>query len=392
MKRMINYTDEVKDIMEAYDEEFDDFVEDELASDEAVEEDCYTEFDTPHCVEQEIIDDGYKILGLTRIKRDENGQELLYDADPENLKVMFDMYRNGTELEKESAGRLIEYQLRGLVYSIGHKYFPSYMANKQEIKELVQHAWIGVFQAANDYDPTRAAPSTYFYRPILHEMSEFVNRFLQKTSSYSMNVRKKIRIATERLIEHGNHTPSILDLAYESGLRASAIHKALDCEYYANSRSLEEMPVDPGEYSHTGNSKKARDDYASLHRDAVDEYSDPLTVLCEREEKGVLGRAMDTLSDLHKDILCRLFGIGCPRQSYTEIFKETHIPTDRIKMIEAQAKNRLRENEELRGKWRGGKAAEIKRDLEFEPVCITPDEVAFSMMSVLDSMETVDFC
>lgn len=389
MQRRSRSIDEYSDYMEQYDAEFNDAIleEDEIESEGSSES---INYEIPSEVEEEMIAEGYKTLGIARVPYSEEDQSIKYDTDPENLKIMFQMYRDGNEKQREIAGFLIEHQLRSLVYSIAHKYFKTYMDNKQEVKELVNSAWCGVFQAAADYDPTRAAPSTYFYRPILHEMSEYVNRFLHKTTSYSMNVLKKVRTATERLIEKGNYTPSVLDLSFESGLRASAIHKALDCEYYSKSRSLEELPIDPVEYNPNGKSAKAREDYDD-YRIAITEFSNPLTQLCMQEEENALTHAMNSLTDIQKDVLCRLFGIGYDKaQSHAEIFKETHIPTDKIKKIETQAMARLRHHPELARNFNMGKATEIKRDLDYEPLVITPDNAANMMMSTLDELESID--
>lgn len=386
-----DYQEAYDEYEEAYDDDDSDqdeaFDYDEDASD-CVEEDPY--YETFHSTTSEdLVDAGYEALGLKRVKFDENGNELKYETNPEILQAMFDMYRTGDSESRALAGGLIEHQLSGLIYSIGYKAFPSYMKNKQEVRELVNAAWCGVFQAADSYDATRAAPSTFFYRYIVHEMSEYINRFIHKSTSYSMGVQKEIKAATDRLMKRGISNPRILDIAYEAGIKASAVRKAMDCFEYSRAKSFDSMAVDPGEYSASGKSLKSRDQYENRST-SVDAYSNPFVVISRREDANALYRALDELTSTQKDVVCRLFGVGHPKQNFQTVSAETGIPTNELKVILNRAMTKLEKNPELCRFYRG-KALEIKTDLEFEPVCYTPDATAQSMMDALEEIEIIDF-
>lgn len=371
-KKVKNWTVD-EDIEEATYQAEDDYPEDEFLDDNFIDDDIET-------------DEG--VISIDQIDESEI-ESLNYSADPQALYEIFHAYKTCTGYAKEKAAAQIEQQLKKLIYSIGHKYFPTYMNNPQEKEELVSSAWCGVFSVADSYDPLRAAPSTYFYRPILHEMSEYINRFLNKTSSHSMNIRKKIKLATDRLVARGNKNPSIMDIAYEAGVRPSAIRKATDISFYSQARSLDDMSVDPGEYSHTGKSAKSRDEYDDAP--SLDDFCNPFAVVAQKEEGETLRRAIDSLPAHQAEILCKLFGIGCDRESYDEISKATGIQTNVIKNLRQRALCCLRMNPELRRTWQGGLAQEIKEELNFEPISFTPDQAAFTIMSVLDEMEVSDF-
>lgn len=386
--------DEEFDYQEAYDNYDEALDDDDSDQDENpdYEDDASDEvnFETFHSTTDEyLIDAGYEKMGIERVKYDENGNELKYETDPEVLKAMFDMYRDGDEESRALAGGLIEHQLSGLIYSIGHTNFPSYMRNKQEVRELVNAAWCGVFQVADSYDPMRTAPSTFFYRHIVHEMGEYINRFIHKTSSYSMGIQKEIKAATDRLARRGVACPRILDIAYEAGLKASAVRKAMDCFEYSRAKSFDSMAIDPTEYTSTGKKHKSRDQYEN-HSSSVDAYCNPFAVISRQEDTNALNNALAALTPTQRDIVCRSFGIGCPRQNNATIFAETGIPTNQIKIIMSRAMTRLRNNPEL-CRARGSKAYEIKNDLEFEPICFTPDATATSIMDALEEIEVIDF-
>ena len=349
-----------------------------------IDKDIYEDFD---CSADEIYTDD-DIINIEQID-DSEIESLGYSTDPEQLSKIFYNYQNCTGYAKEKAAIQIEQQLKNLIYSIGHKHFSTYMDNEQEREELVSSAWCGVFSVADSYDPSRSAPSTFFYRPILHEMSEYINRFLNKSSSHSMNIRKKIKAATDRLVARGNKNPSVMDISYESGIRPCTIRKATDMEYYSRSRSLEDLAFDPSEYSSKGKSTKARDEYDATP--AIDDFGNPFAVVAKKESYESLHRAIDSLPAQQADVLRRLFGVDCDRENYTDIFKSTGITTDVAKSLRQRALSCLRMNPELRQAWRGGLAQEIKEELNFEPISIVPDQAAFAMMSLLEEMEISDF-
>ena len=387
-----NYTGEYGDYMEAYDE--DAFEVDYDESDiEALEEEASTDttMDITPEEDDELIDAYYEFFGIVRRKFDDNGEPLMYDDNSENLQVIFTAYRDGDDETKSIAACLIEHRLRNLVPSIAHKYYSTYMASKQEANDLLNCGWEGVFKVAGSYDPTRSSPSTFFYRHILHEMDEHVKRFVHKSTGYSIRVYKKIRDASDALVARGIRNPSVMDLAYETGLRTSVIRNALGCQTCRESRSFDDMAFDPEAYSKDGKSAKAREDYDMLCKNTPGEFSNPLAIICDKEDSCIIIRAINTLTFLQKEVICRLFGIGRPRQTYTEIFQDMKIPTDQLKIIEAQAKKALSQNSDLCRAFNGGYAVDTKRELDFEPIAFTPDKVGVAMMDALSDLEDIGF-
>lgn len=386
-----NYTGEFGDYMEAYDEDFsfeNQFDEEDATSNHDCSEAIAIMASNPD--DDDLIDAYYEFFGLTRRKFDENGNPLKYDNDSENLKVIFTAYRDGDDETRGIAACLIEHRLRNLVPSIAHKYYSTYMDSKQEANDLLNCGWEGVFKVAANYDPTRSSPSTFFYRHILHEMDEHVKRFVHKSTSYNIRIYTQIRDAIDSMAARGIRNPSIMDIAYETGLRTSVVRNALGCQSCRESRSFDDMSFDPETYSQDGKSAKSRDEYDQLCKNTPGEYSNPLAIICDKEDSCIVIRAINTLTPLQKDVICRLFGIGCRRQTYSEIFRDMKIPTDQIKIIEVQAKKALSQNAELCRAFNGGRAVDTKSELDFEPIAFTPDDVGISMMDTLSDLEFID--
>ncbi len=358
-----------------YDYNVDDEIPDDYSDDEDVT-------DEENECEEEFCDENDCVIDLDNIEIDEADTEG-FETDPEKIKTMFDTFNQSTGYKRELAGNEIVNQLKKLIYSIGHKYFSSYMKNlsqPQTVEDLTQSAWCGVFEAISAYDPTRGNPTTYFYRPILHEMTEYINRYYNKATSYSVGVRKKINQARESLAAVGNDNPSILDLAYESGLRPSKIRKSLDIEVGAKTISLD-APVDD-----------TTDQAYGMNHVAVanDSYANPYEIMCKKERIAQIRAAIDALPKSQREVIVRRFGLAGNRpENYTSIFKATGITTNRTKELEQRAMTRLRLNPTLRQSWAGGKAMEIKEELDFEPVAMTPDSAAWAMADLLQEIEDV---
>lgn len=310
---------------------------------------------------------------------------MCYERDPKRLTEMFKALHDPNKVKAEIAGQQIYDQLHKWILSIGHKHFPTWMRNQQEQEELVGEAWEAVFRAVPKYDPYQSAPSTYFYRPIVHNMSEYINKFLKKTTGYNTGIQRQIKQAMRLLASEGNRNPSVLDIAYETGIKPSIVRKSMEFTGATETRSLDEMPVDPGEYSATGKSARARDDY-DMSATAYSERYNPYARLVKQEESNALAAAMAELPRQQCDVLCRLYGIGRDKQTYTDISHELNMPTNQIKLIEANAKSRLKMNTNLCSSWKGV-ATQVKEAFDFEPLAITPDAIGTSMMDALAENE-----
>lgn len=310
-----------------------------------------------------------------------------YEREPKKLAEMFQNLQSNDKATAELAGKQIYDQLNNWIVSIGKKHFPTFFQakNSHDREDLISQGWVAIFSAAPKYDPYRSTPSTYFYRPILHEMSNYINGFLKKSSGYNTGIQRKIKQAKAKFAAEGNPNPSILDIAFEIGLTPNIVRKSMEVTEAAKTRSLDEMMFDANEYSATGKSARAREDYDAVTGGYAD-FGNPYACFVQKEDSIALANAMAELPTIQRELLCRLYGIGCKKQNYTEISRETGMTTNRIKKLEAQGKSRLKLDTNLCSAWTG-QAAEIEEELLFEPVIIAPGGVGRSLREELAAIE-----
>lgn len=323
----------------------------------------------------------------------------VYERDPDKLAQMKKDLKSPNEAVRSKANDMLHKLLSNFVASCAHELINKNPTIKhenrkrgerdykfQEVQELIQCGWEGIMLHIDEYDPYRTAPTTFFFPHVHHHMVLYIHEFQNRTTVYKSSLMRKIRDATDALNREGNSNPSIIDIAIQAGLRPSMVRKTLEEKRNSETKSMDEMTVDAGEYSSTGRSAKSRDEY-DTRTGAYNSAFNPHQALMDKEQKEVFARALATLPDGQREVIRRVFGIGCDKESYKEISEHLHYSVSDIKSMETQAKNRLYLNVDLRRNIRGEKAEQIKSELNFEPVCITPDhaaEIQMNMISCID--------
>ena len=101
------------------------------------------------------------------------------------------------------------------------------------------------------------------------------------------------------------------------------------------------------------------------------------------------GDGVNFLADgIGREVLCRMYGIGCNKQTIAEVGKAMNLPTNQVKDLEARAKSRLKVDGRLRATWKGV-GTQVKEAFGFESLSITPDKVGLSMMDTLAEIEAL---
>lgn len=102
-------------------------------------------------------------------------------------------YKYGSEQEKKEALDSAIQQLSGFVHSkIERKYRSYYESDRTFEQDLEQAGKMGIIKGLKSYDPNISMPTTYFDRPIDHELSDLVNGMKHETKSHLATVKKKL--------------------------------------------------------------------------------------------------------------------------------------------------------------------------------------------------------
>lgn len=276
-------------------------------------------------------------------------------------------------------------QIDKLIKYVGHKYFATYMANPQEKEEMLACGRAGVMSAINEYDPNKAMPSSYFFRPILHELQNHVSSFIHESSNYNHTMSKRIEATKAKLAEDGIMNPSIMTIAIEMGVRPSTIRKQLERPNNNNAANYEDR------YNNSGKVDIASNEIDDLDCAEFSDYGDPYKSVIKSETTTNVQQALASLTDAQQACIRLKFGFeGRCEPSYAAIGAQLGLSVDMVKKNIQRGINVLRMNPRINAGRRANRASEIQHSLNYEPFAITPDKVGLSMMNTMDDLDNID--
>lgn len=128
------------------------------------------------------------------------------------------MYHEGN---KELAGEFAVEEMEGYIKSLMKTKFSSY---SKYYEDLYQEGLKGLFEALPTYDPTKAKPTTYFHRFVVHNMFEYITTFVSQSTAHYQKFAKMIRDVEKRYEMQGRPC-SDADICIETGVNMETIIK-----------------------------------------------------------------------------------------------------------------------------------------------------------------------
>ena len=281
-------------------------------------------------------------------------------AVPEEFNQMVLNYQKGNELMCTAKADMIE-KLDMFIYYIIGKKFSTF---KRYTKDLYQEGVVGILKGIDTFDPEKGKATTYFYTYILHEMTEFVNTNINKTTShYSANI-VKVKKAINHFEKDGRDW-TITDLAQETGISAETIAQALNIMESANEIHYETP------------------DYLDVH--TSENFSSPEEEYLKREVSKMLQDAIDSLSVDEANVIRLKFGLtGEEPLSYKNISIRLGIQIDRVKKLNSSAIRKLKRNKVISGNFKTVSREEKILNESF--IGVVPVKVGESIMDELDEI------
>ncbi|MCD8084376.1 MAG: sigma-70 family RNA polymerase sigma factor [Clostridiales bacterium] len=139
---------------------------------------------------------------------------------PEEWIQIVTLYNGDDALARNEAGEKAYYALKPFIISIAKKLYGSYMSKYSE--DLLSEGALGLCESLKTYDPSRAKPTTWCYRSIVHYMREFIDREVHHTTPHYQGNIKKIRdFITER--EAMGESWTFDDLVVHTGISLTTI-------------------------------------------------------------------------------------------------------------------------------------------------------------------------
>ena len=237
-----------------------------------------------------------------------------------------------------------------------NKHFSSY--KNQWFEDLYSCGVIGIIESLPKYDPDKSMPTTHFTRYMIHEMYDFIAKFIQQTTTHYAAKLAIINRAIAEFEREGIENPTIIDIAMKTGIKPEIVMKDMAIQTAAQNKSLE--------------SEEYISNLMSDSREQPDEIAE------RNEGVEILYRAIHNLPYRMREVVLRRNGLcGYEVQSNEVISRETGIPPNQIRRIYAKALKMLRESE-IKDFYPGGQALARK-----EEISLVPEQTAETMIAAI---------
>ena len=242
----------------------------------------------------------------------------------DEFKAALKEYNRGADLIAQAKTDMTSYMDKYILDVINKK-FGTYT---KHFADLRQEGMIGVLKSMDKYDPTISRPSTFFRIYIIHEMTEYINRVVNKTSPhYSENIVKIKRLLSKN--EYMGRVVSCIEISQETGVSPETVVQAVKIYNAAN-----EVHIDA----------------AGLEGKMADYGETPEDKYLKKESNELLYNEMEkTLSKEEYLVVAMRHGLGGydDVMSYADIFDTTGIPVEKVKKYYSSAIRKLKNNKTL---------------------------------------------
>lgn len=273
----------------------------------------------------------YKLKDIYKLHENENLEAffarnpLLLSKVPDNVeqtefkKIVKD-YLIASHFVKESKEKMIE-KLEYLVYYIINKNFSTF---KKYTKELYQEGILGILASMKKYDYEKSSPSTYFFNYILHQMNDFVNFQINKTSPHYATHITKIKKAINSLEKEGKEV-TVIGVAQITKFSAETIVQSMKIMELSNEMHYETIDV--------------------LESNLSETFQSPEEEFVKNEIVEIIRSAVNALPEDEKNVINLKFGLLDGVQlSYKSISETLGIQIDKVKKLNASAIRKLKKN------------------------------------------------
>lgn len=238
-------------------------------------------------------------------------------------KTIFD-YERGCNMIMEAKTQMIS-KLSLFIYNIISKQFSTFT---KYTSDLYNEAVIGILKGFDTYDPHIAKPSTFFRIYMVHEITEYINTHINKTTSHYAAHIIRVKRALNDFRKDGRE-PSAKEIAQETGISAETVVQALKINEMKN-----EVHYDSPEL---------------LDTKLTESIKSPEQAMIEMETQNLIAEAVNKLTQDERDVIALKYGLtGFEPMAYKTISAKTGISIDQVKKLHNRAIRKLRKDSTMR--------------------------------------------
>lgn len=226
-------------------------------------------------------------------------------------KIM-EMYHHGNQ---EMAKYLALQAMENYIKSLMKKQFSTYVT--KYFDDLLQEGYMAVLEGLETYDVKRAKPTTFFRFCIVHNMTEYITRFVNESTAHYQKNNQLIR-QVERKYEKNHKEATDADIAIELGMNIETIKAT--------------RKIDGKTLNHI---ESTDNDFFSNQM----EEKSPEEIILESEKRKALADKINSLPEVERVVLKMHF---CEQKSQREIARETGLKTDEIRKSKERGIKQLR--------------------------------------------------
>jgi RNA polymerase sigma factor (sigma-70 family) len=252
-----------------------------------------------------------------------------FNKDVKMTKILVEATKDTKEpLVSNKAKELFVKNMDKFISKYISQQYPTFIGVHYE--DLVQVARMGIIIGLEKYDPEIAKPTTFFVLYIKHEVSQYINNYVNGLSTYYANEKYKINKAIN-LLESENREPNNINIAEITGISIE------------NVKQLRNMIASSSNLA-----------FDEVFMNKADEKDTPEQIILKKELEETINNAINKyLTEIEKKIIIMYYGLEgtqdiCEKttvfptkKAFRNISDILGIPYDKVRKFHASALRKL---------------------------------------------------